>query len=67
MFVAPLVGPYTIYQGLPVYLDAYAYLGIVNVQVVEEEWPATAGLVERTQLLPTEVLEKSSTYKSADN
>jgi hypothetical protein len=50
-----------------VYLDAYAYLGIVNVQVVEEEWPATAGLVERTQLLPTEVLEKSSTYKTADN
>ena len=48
MFVAPLVAAYTVYQGLPVYLDAYAYLGIVNVQVVEEEWPATAGLVERT-------------------
>jgi hypothetical protein len=67
MFIAPLVGPYTVYQGLPVYLDAYAYLGIVNVQVVEEEWPATAGLVERTQLLPTEVLEKSSTYKVAEH
>ncbi len=67
MFIAPLVGPYTVYQGLPVYLDAYAYLGIVNVQVVEEEWPATAGLVERTQLLPSEVLEKSSTYKVAEH
>ncbi len=67
MFIAPLVRPYTVYQGLPVYIDAYAYLGIVNIQVVEQEWPATAGLVERTQLLPTEVLEKSSTYKVANN
>ena len=66
MFVAPLVQAYTVYQGLPVYLDAYAYLGIVNIQVVEQEWPATAGLVERTQLLPTEVLEKSSNYKAAE-
>ena len=48
MFIAPLVRPYTVYQGLPVYIDAYAYLGIVNIQVVEQEWPATAGLVERT-------------------
>ena len=67
MFIAPLVRPYTVYQGLPVYIDAYSYLGIVNIQVVEQEWPATAGLVERTQLLPTEVLEKSSTYKVANN
>ena len=66
MFIAPLVGPYTYHSGLPAFLDAYAYLGIVNIQIIEEEWPATAGLVERTQLLPTEVLEKSSTYKIAD-
>ena len=45
MFVAPLTGPYTTYQGLPVYADGYSYLGLVNIQVVEEEWPATAGLV----------------------
>lgn len=66
MFVAPLVQAYTVYQGLPVYLDAYAYLGIVNIQVVEKEWPATAGLIDRVQLLPTEVLEKSSNYKVAE-
>lgn len=67
MFIAPLVAPYTVFRGLPVYADAYAYLGIVNVQVVEEEWPATAGLVDRTQLLPTEVLERSSNYKTAES
>jgi hypothetical protein len=67
MFIAPLTGPYTTYQGLPVYADGYAYLGLVNIQVVEEEWPATAGLVPRTQLLPMEVLEKSSRYRDADD
>jgi hypothetical protein len=67
MFVAPLTGAYTVYQGLPVYADAYAFLGIVNIQLVEQEWPATAGLVDRTHLLPFEVLEKSSNYRSGDD
>ncbi len=44
LFIAPMSKPYTEYQGLPVYIDAYAYLGLVNIQVVEEEWPATAGI-----------------------
>ena len=66
MFVATLTGPYTTYQGLPVYADGYSYLGLVNIQVVEEEWPATAGLVQRTQILPMEILERSSNYKDAD-
>jgi hypothetical protein len=63
MFVAPITGPYTTYKGLPVYADGYSYLGLVDIQVVEEEWPATAGLVERTQLLPMEVLERTSRYR----
>jgi hypothetical protein len=61
MFVSPLMGPYTHHQGMPVYIDGYAYTGIINVQVTEKEWPATAGLVEKTQLTPYEILEISST------
>jgi hypothetical protein len=48
---------------MPVYIDGYAYTGILNVQNIEHEWPATVeGLVDRTHLLPFEVLEKSSRY-----
>ena len=36
MFVAPLTGHYTQYQGLPVYVDGYAYTGIMNIQVTEK-------------------------------
>lgn len=32
MFVATLTGPYTKHNGLPVYVDPYAYVGIVNIQ-----------------------------------
>jgi hypothetical protein len=32
MFVATLTGPYTKHEGKPVYIDAYAYCGLVNIQ-----------------------------------
>jgi hypothetical protein len=31
MFVATLTGPYTQHNGMPVYVDGYAYTGIINV------------------------------------
>jgi len=31
MFVATLTGPYTKNKGLPVYVDGYAYAGILNI------------------------------------
>ncbi len=46
---------------MPVYVDAYAYTGIFNIQVTEKAWPATAGL-ENDVLAPFEVLERSSNY-----
>lgn len=36
MFVATLTRPYTYHQGMPVYVDGYAYTGILNVQVTEK-------------------------------
>ena len=48
---------------MPVYADGLAYTGIFNVQVSVKEWPATAGLVDKTDLTPYEILEKSSRYK----
>lgn len=47
LFVTPVVGPYSIYKQLPMYLDGYAYAGIVSFQRVVPEWPATAGLENR--------------------
>jgi len=63
MFLASLTGPYAENQGMPVYADGLAYTGIFNVQVSVKEWPATAGLVDKTDLTPYEILEKSSRYK----
>ena len=62
MFLAPLTGPYATHQGLPVYIDGYAYTGIIDIQVTEQTWPATAGLVDKTSLTPFEVLEISSRF-----
>ena len=62
MFVATLTAPYCMHQGMPVYVDGYAYTGVLNVQVTEKEWPATAGLVDKTELTPFEILEKSSQF-----
>ena len=59
MFVATLTGPYTMNDGMPVYVDGYAYAGIINVQVVEKQWPATAGL-ENIEMTPFQILEESS-------
>jgi len=64
LFVAPLTSPYTEQHGMPVYADAYAYLGILNIQNLELEWPATAGIATEigTHLLPFDVLERSSNF-----
>jgi hypothetical protein len=59
MFVATLAGPYTIHKGMPVYIDGYAYVGILNIQETEKVWPATAGL-SKHDLDLFEILEKSS-------
>lgn len=61
MFVATLTGPYTEHNGLPVYADPYAYVGIFNIQTTEKQWPATAGLVDDT-ITPYSVLERSSQF-----
>lgn len=63
MFVAALTGPYCHHKGMPVYIDGYAYTGIVNVQNTEKDWPATAGLVDKTEMTPFEILEVSSQFK----
>lgn len=43
MFVATLTNPYMLTtQGLPAYLDGFAYAGAVQLQEVETVWPATA-------------------------
>jgi len=44
---------------VPVYVDPYAYCGILNIQTTIKEWPATAGLHDDT-LSPYEILERSS-------
>ena len=59
MFVATLTQPYTHNKGMPVYLDGYAYAGIFNVQLVQKEWPATAGLIDDEKPL-FDLLEVSS-------
>ena len=45
MFAAVLASPYTINSnGNPVYLDGFAFAGLVSLQTVSSTWPATAGL-----------------------
>ena len=57
MFVTPIVQPYATNKGMPVYLDGYSYLGIVNLQIIDKVWPATAGL-ENSDHRFFEVLKK---------
>lgn len=61
MFVATMTGPYIQNKGMPVYLDGFAYAGLFNIQTVEKEWPATAGL-EHDEKPLFELLEISSCY-----
>ena len=55
MFLATIANPYHREQhlgiegkdlegGVPVYLDGFAYSGILNIQTIVQQWPATAGL-----------------------
>ena len=34
--------------GYPVYLDGLAFAGLVSLQTIEQNWPATASLVDDT-------------------
>ena len=49
MFVATIQGPYHTQldaddREIPVYHDGFSYAGIVNIQNIEQAWPATAGI-----------------------
>lgn len=45
IFVSVLTQPYaTNSNGCPVYLDGFAFAGLMNLQTIEQKWPATAGL-----------------------
>lgn len=59
MFAAPIYQPYTKNIGLPVFADGLSFAGIVNIQNVEKEWPATAQIQEES-LNAQEMLWKSS-------
>ena len=48
MFVATLNNPYHHEKQpdgreLPVFLDGFAFSGILNLQTIKQKWPATAG------------------------
>lgn len=55
MFVAQIKEPYyhetrlnipghDVENGVPVYLDGFAYSGIINLQPISQKWPQSAGL-----------------------
>ena len=49
MFVALLTQPYaTATLGIPVYLDGLAFAGLISLQIIDKDWPATANLVDDT-------------------
>lgn len=37
--------------GVPIFLDGFAYSGIVNIQTVYQKWPATAGIGEESHTI----------------
>lgn len=44
MFVAQIDKPYMeTHEGHPVYLDGFAFAGLVQLQTVEKVWPNTTG------------------------
>jgi hypothetical protein len=60
MFVAVLSDPYVKNaKGIPVYLDGFAFCGLVNLQTVEPVWPATAANTNK-QLEVIESINKST-------
>ncbi len=50
---------------MPVYVDGYAYTGIMNIQVTEKGWPETVPAMDAGQMKAMEVLEKSSRLPEA--
>lgn len=60
IFVTLLSNPYVKTSNeIPVYLDGYAFCGLVNLQTVEPVWPATAAN-KNEQLSVLESIAKST-------
>lgn len=60
LFVAVISNPYvTNNRAIPVYLDGFAFCGLVNLQTVEPQWPATAANTN-DQLGVIESIKKST-------
>ena len=60
MMLCALTGPYMVNPaGLPSYLDGFAFMGLVNLQNVEKQWPRTADSQEQ-QIGVLEAFEKST-------
>jgi len=63
MFVGLLTNSYTTNSnGSPVFLDGFAFSGLVSLQTVDKVWPATAGLVN-DELTIMEAINKSTLYE----
>ena len=61
LFLASLGQPYVWKKSCPVYLDGFAYAGIVDIQVVQSKWPATANLEDDTTYI-LDAFKKSSEF-----
>ena len=60
MFIGIITAPYThATSGEPIYLDGFAYAGLVNIQSVTSVWPASAGLENDFQTV-TEAIHTST-------
>ena len=72
IFIAPIYNPYHLEKsrdipgkdlenGVPVYLDGYAYSGIMTIQTQMPSWPSTAGKVPFMEHSALEALHIQST------
>merc|ERR1719506_1360143 len=72
MFIAPLYKPYhyetqmkiegsDLENGVPVYLDGFAYSGVMNVQTLQPSWPCTSTLNGFQEHSALEALHTQST------
>jgi len=58
MLVAPLTDPVSTRGSVPHYLEAIAYVGVLNVNFEEDEWPQTAK-VDLVKWTPLSYLQKA--------
>jgi hypothetical protein len=75
MFLATIANPYHLEtnlqvpghdkeQGTPMYLDGFAYCGLLNIQDMQQTWPATANKgVDFMQHSALSSLEKQSCWE----